>query len=632
MRHLSLRALALTICLAPLCSAQSAPERAEPYAIQSVRLQPGEDAPLRTILLAGGRIAAILDASEAIPPGHRTVDGKGALALPALIDTYTTTGCDTTPPTVERDRPVPVDANVLTDMREANRKGIQPTFAAIDVLEFGDGVLDGYRSNGFGALLSAPSGEILAGESALVTTRDAALRDLVVDGQVFQHADFRASGGGYPSTLMGYMAQLRQFLLDAGLHAERQKRFEEGQPGTRPVWDADLAAASALLEGEKRVVCRADSAADIERWVKLSDEFGFELAIAGGREAWRVIDLLRERKIPVILDLDWGDEVKDPNEDEDKKKDKQGDEPEPSKDEISESPESMPEQAKLEPAEDESASDEASEESDSEASEDAEASKGDDDSRWKYEEPLGVRQERRRLWEEQRDCALRLAEAEIPFSLGCGNAKPKELLKRARTAVEHGLDRDVAFAALTSRPAALLGVAQHFGSVEVGKAAAIALWTDHPLAEDAACSWLVVDGFVYEFEVKEKKMAQGAPAEGVDLTGVWTVVDPEDPGDEPMTMTLEMSEEGEVSGSIKAKNPMDQSDMTADVSGTVSGTDVSLNLSFDVGGMSVKVEMTGTIDGDTMTGDTEIEFPGGSQSAKFKGTREPQSAREGERS
>ena len=73
---------------------------------------------------------------------------------------------------------------VLIDMRQANRKGIQPSFRAAEVFALDDKLAETYRQNGFAALLSAPRGEILAGASALATTRDAAARDVMERGDV----------------------------------------------------------------------------------------------------------------------------------------------------------------------------------------------------------------------------------------------------------------------------------------------------------------------------------------------------------------------------------------------------------------------------------------------------------------
>ena len=112
---------------------------------------------------------------------------------------------------------------------------------------------------------------------------------------------------------MGAVAQLRQFFLDANRNAELERRRSAGKPGVRPPFDADLEAVAPALLKKRRIVCEAASPGDVERWVRLSDEFGFEIGLSGGREAWKRAALLKQRGIPVFLTLDWGEEIEDPH-------------------------------------------------------------------------------------------------------------------------------------------------------------------------------------------------------------------------------------------------------------------------------------------------------------------------------
>ena len=68
-----------------------------------------------------------------------------------------------------------------------------------------------------------------------------------------------------------------------------------------------------------------------------------------------------------------------------------------------------------------------------------------------------MREEKRRLWEEGRDCAIKLQQAGVPFTFGSANSGAAELLKKVRTLVEKGLPSDAAIAALTTNAAKWLG-------------------------------------------------------------------------------------------------------------------------------------------------------------------------------
>lgn len=602
----------LLVCaLCPQASAQSTPEAARPLALSNVALGVGEDAARGTVLLSGGRIESILDAAAEIPPGVRVIDGDGLVALPAFLDVYTTEGCETPRPEADQDKPASVRSSVLIDMREANRKGVQPAFRAADVLTLSEDAAKAYRAQGFGLFCASPRGETLSGTSVLATTRDAAARDMVVRGDVFAQAAFTARGGGYPGTLMGYHAQLRQFFLDAQRHAVLKERYLAGQPGPRPPHDPDLDAGLELLAGERTLLCEAQSGRDIERWVRLADEFGLKIAISGGREAFEVAELLAERDIPVLLTLDWGREVEDPDK-QDKKKKKGKDEEESdaaAEDDPEEAEDAEPEDAAPEAVE---AAAPVAEQGDDEASDesgDEEGSKDEPELDWTYEEPLEVRREKRRVWEEKRDGARVLHEAGVRFAFTSGTASAKDLLGKVRTLCENGLPNDVALRALTQSPAELLGLDARVGKLAAGYDALVSLWTDDPTAKDAQVAWLVVDGIPYEFEIKKrkKKGGDGPPAEGVDLSGTWVVEFQGERERAPADLELAMAEDGTVTGSYTSESRFSEEPLTGEIRGKVSGKEVSLTTSVSFGEMDMELVFEGTFEDGKFSGEMQMK-------------------------
>jgi len=59
-----------------------------------------------------------------------------------------------------------------------------------------------------------------------------------------------------------------------------------------------------IARGELPVVMRADAEDDIRAAVRFADEHGLKLIVAGGLEAWRCADLLRDKGIPVLLNVE----------------------------------------------------------------------------------------------------------------------------------------------------------------------------------------------------------------------------------------------------------------------------------------------------------------------------------------
>jgi len=568
--------------------AQAIP-RPQVHAIRDVRLSSAPDAPSSTLILRDGRIERVVDATVEPPMDARVVDGKGFLALPAFIDAYTQTGCATPTPKAERDAPPRSSAEALVDMREANRRGIQASFRAADVFKIEDEAGKRWRGLGFGVFLSAPAGHFLSGQSVLASTREAPGRDVLIRRVVFDHAGLASPGPGYPGTLMGAVAHLRQFFLDAGHNDELTRRRAAGKPGVRPPFDAELEAILPALGRQRRIVCEADTAGDIERWIRLSDEFGFDVVISGGREAWKRASLLRSRGIPVLLTLEWGEEVEDPHagtkgkEEEKEKSEGAAGEPETKDPPGKPSPEANPDI---------------------------------------YEEPLRVREEKRRLWEENRDNTIRLAEAGVPIAFGTGKGSPKDLLDRVRTLVKEGLQADLALRMLTSDAAALLGVEREFGKLEPGFAASIALWTEDPLAaKDAKVAWLFTDGFPNEFDVKSERL-EGKPDEGIDVSGTWTI-EFENTRFEPATAELKMGKEGDVTGTIRFKSQNEETERTGKFEGQVAGKKLRLTGNVKFGSAEAEVVIQGEIEKDGFQGTVTYEFPNREDSRRYRATRKP---------
>ena len=568
------------VALATWAPAQNTPSRPRSYAVTNVALEATEDAATHTLLLRDGHVEAILPAGADLPADLWTIDGAGLIALPTFVDAWTQMAITNEGPVVDQDRPVDVGANVRTDMRVANRKGIQPAFQAASAFALEASAVEAHQAQGFGLALLAPGGQLLAGESALISVRDAAPRDLVVQSSLYQHAALSAGRGGYPGTMMAFHSQLRQFFLDAERHATLRDRWAAGKPGPRPAHDADLEVGADLLAGAP-LVCEATTARDINRWLRLADELGLNIvAFAGARDAGKVADKLAAHGIAVILDLDWGDEADEleVHEPEEAAEGEEADEPE-----VVEVTEVIS---------------------------------------FDYREPMGVRAEKRRLWEERRDTALRLREAGVQVLFGSGEGKAGDLLENVRTLVELGFPADEARAALTSVPARFFGVDHHYGWLSEGSSATFNLWTGDPLADEAQVVWAFVDGFVSEYEVKATSSDE-APAEGLDLSGTWKVQVADEGDDRPMTLVLTMAEDGSIEGRVTTTSPLDGSELSADVSGQLSGEHVELEMTFNVASMEVEVKMRGHVDGDHMHGTSTVKLPGNEQESDFEANRQP---------
>lgn len=95
---------------------------------------------------------------------------------------------------------------------------------------------------------------------------------------------------------------------------------------------------------------------------------------------------------------------------------------------------------------------------------------------------------------------VKLQTAGIPFAFQSGyeNYVPKTrvVLFEAGMAAAHGLAKELALAALTIRPAEILGLSARVGSLTPGKDADLALYDGDPLEITSHCTGVVIDGKV----------------------------------------------------------------------------------------------------------------------------------------
>ncbi|MEX1024999.1 MAG: amidohydrolase family protein [Planctomycetota bacterium] len=122
-----------------------------------------------------------------------------------------------------------------------------------------------------------------------------------------------------------------------------------------------------------------------------------------------------------------------------------------------------------------------------------------------------------------------LAEKGIPFALTSRNSSTQSLWFQAAKAVGFGLDREDALAAVTSSPAAILGV--DVGTLETGKLGNIVLMTGDPLKVTSLVDHVVIEGaHVYDRskDVRNKQLLDGTQPSGTQAEPTPTVAKDEE--------------------------------------------------------------------------------------------------------
>jgi imidazolonepropionase-like amidohydrolase len=328
-------ALALSVMLAvpvPLSAQLGRPgaERATPtaYAITNARIvtaaaQGPGTIERGTIVIRNGVIQAV-GASVATPADARVIDGSGLTVYPGLIDAHSSLGIPAPrgqQNLAARFPGVPAEMLAFAAQQAGTQgqqqssgapnslypPGLQPEVRAIDQIRIEADAFDAAHTAGVTTALTVPRTGIFLGQSALINLAGDTPQELLVRSPVALHVGFTPlRQGAYPGSLLGVFAGLRQMLLDAQRYGQLQAAYARNPRGmARPPHDASLAALQPVLAREMPVVMWAGTQREIERALDLAKEFNLRAIIAGGNEAYKVVDRLRADGAPVIASLNF---------------------------------------------------------------------------------------------------------------------------------------------------------------------------------------------------------------------------------------------------------------------------------------------------------------------------------------
>jgi imidazolonepropionase-like amidohydrolase len=221
--------------------------------------------------------------------------------------------------------------------------------------------------------------------------------------------------------------------------------------------------------------------------------------------------------------------------------------------------------------------------------------------------------------------AARLAQAGIKFAFMSGTLRPQDFIANLQKAVDNGLSKDAALRALTINAAEIFGAADQVGTIEVGKIANLVVASGELLARETRVRHVFIDGNEIELRRPDPSaQRQGGPggragappaasAGTIDPTGQWDLVVRSPRGDHNMRMNLR-KEGDQITGSLSAHAG------TFDIRNVrVTGNEIRFSSSAQLDSDTVEINVTGTIQGDNISG--VVVVPSLNGSFDFTGTR-----------
>jgi imidazolonepropionase-like amidohydrolase len=228
------------------------------------------------IVIENGKIAAVGQSVD-IPAGAKIIDVTGREIIPGLIDNHSHMG-----------------AYVPNDLNEMPQP-IGPENRAIDALHMGTPDWDEAVKGGVTTIVTGPgSGERMGGQSVTIKTFGKDLEKRILK----EAGELKMAINGIN---LSHIPTIHSNFLKAKEYLKKWEKYESGdKKEPPPPRDLAMEALAKALKGEEVVRVHIMWANDIMSFLKLKDEFGFELHFIHAPEAWKVADEIAKRNVPVI--------------------------------------------------------------------------------------------------------------------------------------------------------------------------------------------------------------------------------------------------------------------------------------------------------------------------------------------
>jgi imidazolonepropionase-like amidohydrolase len=289
-------------------------------AIRNARVIPVSGLPISkgTVVLRDGLIEAV-GANVSVPADAWVIEGDGLTVYPGLIDALSTFGIPDAAAAPSGSGARGAAPQPATPVQPANlpahgpedRPSTSTWLKAADLVKPTDRRLESVRAEGYTTAVTFPNHGIFAGQGAIVNLGGATTGEMVVAEGAGQYVTFATTpgfGGGFPNSLMGALAYIRQVYLDADHYRQAKQFYAAHTRGTpRPEFDRAL---EGVLESS-RLLLPATRRVDVDRLLRFANELRVEVLLYGLPEGYRSADLLKNAAATALVSLKWPEKAKD---------------------------------------------------------------------------------------------------------------------------------------------------------------------------------------------------------------------------------------------------------------------------------------------------------------------------------
>lgn len=547
----------LVMCIRPFAQEALSPIT-KTIAIKDVHIvqKPGQTIELGTLIIKDGLIQAVGKGTR-IPANAKVLEADSMYVYAGFIDGISHAGIS---------KPEVKTAPNTRGRREKDaanpsykKAGIQPHLQVRDLLNPKDKSIVDMRKLGYTAAHVVPRGKMLPGGGSLLLLNGTVPDDFIYSDNTSLYAQLQGAGNVYPATLIAVMSKFRELYTQADQAKSNEKSYQLNPVGkNRPSKDRVLQAFYPVIDKSQSVFFTAPTVKDIHRVFTLQKELNFPLVLVDVKQGWHLADKIKSTRTPVLLSLNL---PKDPSKKGKDKKDKEG------KDEKMKAT--------------------------------AAAKKAETTAKKKEKALTPFQKKQQAALKQYNAQAAFFQDKNIPFGFTAINTKVASIRPNLRKMIKNGLTPETALAALTTIPAKQLGVSKVMGTLEKGKLANLVI-SDKPYFEEKSnVRFVIIEGKVFEYEVKKKKKSDSS--EAANVVGTWNY-EISIPGSSASGVLVLKNDGGTITGTIT--NEM--ADGAEDIQdATLDGNELSFEVPID-DSSSATASLTLTIDKDSLEGSISI--------------------------
>jgi len=279
------------------------------YAIKGGKIFTLAGAPIEngTVVIRDGKIAAV-GANIEIPADAQVIDATGLEVYPGMFDAATQIGLG--------------EISQVSATQDVTELGdYNPELIAATAVNPASAYIPVTRASGITEVIAAPGtagfdaqgGGLITGQASAFNLAGWTMEDMQLNRSVamvinwpsiqtrsFDFATFSIKEKPYPDAKKEYDKSVNELSdwLNRARHYAQAK--EKGSPA---LYERDLKLESLVpvVQGKLPVLVIADEERDIRNAVEFCSKQNLKMILGSGAEAWKVKDLLKEKKIPVIL-------------------------------------------------------------------------------------------------------------------------------------------------------------------------------------------------------------------------------------------------------------------------------------------------------------------------------------------